>query len=426
MWRASANGPMRISAASICLVDDDGRVRFTWAERDVALRLRGRHNGWNAMLALALGRLLDSMRTTQRSARPCRAGENAGRIPLLRRTHGNRRLLQLESRQPFGGRRIASRHEPARRPGRGARDDARVGRTERGLHEQAAREVADTDVDVIVATGDFAAAFRGLEGWSPGRVIIEDDPIAAFELLARRLKGDEVVLLKGSRGVRLERLLPLFEKLVAGGGVLHPHGETFGSRASDSFTGNAETRPRRSTPRRGNQASSGGMSARTGMAIGADACSTSCSHRSRRSTFSSISSTTSRSAPPGRRVTALLVAFIFAPPIIRRLRRPQSRAGDPHGGSGQSSGQGGTPTMGGLLIILGDRQRRCSGRGSTAATSLVAIVATLWMGAIGLLDDFLKIVRGKSRGARGALETGGPDLVRARAGSFCCCMAARR
>jgi hypothetical protein len=40
----------------------------------------------------------------------------------------------------------------------------------------------------------------------------------------RRLRGDEVVLLKGSRGVALERLLPRFEEQW---GSLHPHGEAF-------------------------------------------------------------------------------------------------------------------------------------------------------------------------------------------------------
>jgi hypothetical protein len=42
------------------------------------------------------------------------------------------------------------------------------------------------------------------------------------------------VLLKGSRGVALERLLPRLEDKW---GSLHPHGEAFGSRAIDSTTG---------------------------------------------------------------------------------------------------------------------------------------------------------------------------------------------
>jgi hypothetical protein len=64
--------------------------------------------------------------------------------------------------------------------------------------------------------------------------------------LAERLKGDEVVLLKGSRGVALERLLPRFEEQW---GVLHPHGEAFGSRAIDSEHRRRDDARRRSTPR---------------------------------------------------------------------------------------------------------------------------------------------------------------------------------
>ena len=62
---------------------------------------------------------------------------------------------------------------------------------------------------------------------------------------AIRLTGNEVILLKGSRGVALERLLPRFE---AKWGSLHPHGEAFGSRANDSFTAlrdDAQTAERR-------------------------------------------------------------------------------------------------------------------------------------------------------------------------------------
>src|SRR5690606_27251462 len=49
----SADVGLRAPDASL---DDEGRVRFTWAGREVRLRLRGRHNARNALLALAIGR----------------------------------------------------------------------------------------------------------------------------------------------------------------------------------------------------------------------------------------------------------------------------------------------------------------------------------------------------------------------------------
>src|SRR5690606_31453184 len=64
------------------------------------------------------------------------------------------------------------------------------------------------------------------------KLIIEDDPMNAWQALSAALRGSEVVLLKGSRGVALERLLPRIEEW----GLLHPHGEAFGSRAIDTTT----------------------------------------------------------------------------------------------------------------------------------------------------------------------------------------------
>ncbi len=37
------------------------------------------------------------------------------------------------------------------------------------------------------------------------------DPLEAYEELRRRLAGDEILLMKATRGVALERLIPLFE-----------------------------------------------------------------------------------------------------------------------------------------------------------------------------------------------------------------------
>jgi UDP-N-acetylmuramoyl-tripeptide--D-alanyl-D-alanine ligase len=50
------------------------------------------------------------------------------------------------------------------------------------------------------------------------------DPLEAYKGLRERLAGDEVLLMKASRGVALERLIPLFEN-------------DFGDSASGSPTG---------------------------------------------------------------------------------------------------------------------------------------------------------------------------------------------
>src|SRR5437660_1470347 len=100
----------------------------------------------------------------------------------------------------------------------------------------------------------------------------------------------------------------------------------------------------------------------------------------------------------GATVTALLVAFIVGPRIIRKLR--DHRIGQIVRAEGPAShhGKRGTPTMGGLIIILATIVPTLLWARLDSRYVIVAVVATLWMGLIGFLDDYLKIVRGQSQG----------------------------
>lgn len=97
-------------------------------------------------------------------------------------------------------------------------------------------------------------------------------------------------------------------------------------------------------------------------------------------------------------VTALLLSFVLGPWLIRRL--DALRVGQVIRAEGPAShhGKRGTPTMGGLLIILATVVPTLLWARLDTRYVLVAITATLWMGGIGFLDDYLKIVRGKSEG----------------------------
>jgi UDP-N-acetylmuramoyl-tripeptide--D-alanyl-D-alanine ligase len=69
----------------------------------------------------------------------------------------------------------------------------------------------------------FARVAPALEEEAEGRLLVEEDPLKAFANLRPHLRGDEILLLKGSRGVALERLIPLLEEAfgapaVTGGG----------------------------------------------------------------------------------------------------------------------------------------------------------------------------------------------------------------
>jgi len=100
----------------------------------------------------------------------------------------------------------------------------------------------------------------------------------------------------------------------------------------------------------------------------------------------------------GAAVTALIVAFVWGPGIIRLLR--EHNVGQVIRADGPSShhGKRGTPTMGGLIIILATIVPTLLWARLDGRFVVVAVAATLWMGAIGFLDDYLKIVRGKSQG----------------------------
>lgn len=100
----------------------------------------------------------------------------------------------------------------------------------------------------------------------------------------------------------------------------------------------------------------------------------------------------------GATVTALLLAFIVGPWIIGKLR--DHKIGQIVRAEGPAShhGKRGTPTMGGLIIILATVVPTLLWARLDSRYVIVAVVATLWMGLIGFLDDYLKIVRGQSQG----------------------------
>lgn len=84
----------------------------------------------------------------------------------------------------------------------GAKSDA--------LHDDVARAAIAGPFDLIVAVGDFVAAFQRVAP-NDSRVIGAADPEALWPTLAPRLDRRSAVLLKGSRGVRMERLVPKLE-----------------------------------------------------------------------------------------------------------------------------------------------------------------------------------------------------------------------
>ena len=100
----------------------------------------------------------------------------------------------------------------------------------------------------------------------------------------------------------------------------------------------------------------------------------------------------------GATVTAILLAFIVAPYVIRALKK--KGIGQIIRGDGPASHQSkrGTPTMGGVVILVCTIVPTLLWARLDNQYVLIAAAATLWMGGIGFVDDYLKIVEGKPRG----------------------------
>src|SRR5574338_625668 len=100
----------------------------------------------------------------------------------------------------------------------------------------------------------------------------------------------------------------------------------------------------------------------------------------------------------GAAVTATLIAFVIGPWVIRRLR--EKKVGQVIRAECPASHQGkrGTPTMGGVIILLAPVVSTVLWSAFPSRFVVTALGATLWMGGIGFVDDYLKIVQGKSRG----------------------------
>ncbi|MBM3513252.1 MAG: phospho-N-acetylmuramoyl-pentapeptide-transferase [Alphaproteobacteria bacterium] len=108
----------------------------------------------------------------------------------------------------------------------------------------------------------------------------------------------------------------------------------------------------------------------------------------------------------GAVITALLVAFIFGPAIIRWLKVKQGK-GQPIRSDGPQSHlitKQGTPTMGGMMILLGIVFATLLWADLTNRYVWTALGVTLSYGLIGFVDDYLKVTKRSSGGMRGRIK----------------------
>jgi phospho-N-acetylmuramoyl-pentapeptide-transferase len=100
----------------------------------------------------------------------------------------------------------------------------------------------------------------------------------------------------------------------------------------------------------------------------------------------------------GAFLTALLVTLLLGPWIIRRLQAMKVGQVIREDGPQSHQKKAGTPTMGGVLILLAVVLATLSWAQLNNRFVWLATLTTLGMGAIGFVDDYLKLRRGSSAG----------------------------
>jgi UDP-N-acetylmuramoyl-tripeptide--D-alanyl-D-alanine ligase len=186
-----------------------GTIRFR--NVDVTVPLRGAHNLRNAMLALAAA---DACGV---SAERAAAGIAMTPAPAMRSVvtplgdRGATLINDAYNANP-ASMRVAFDMLAAMGAGRqrvvvlGTMRE--LGPNSPQLHLDVARRALAGPFDIIAGIGDLGAALRAVADGDP-RVITGNDIEDLWSGLRPRLKNDALILIKASRGVRLERLVPL-------------------------------------------------------------------------------------------------------------------------------------------------------------------------------------------------------------------------
>ena len=191
-------------------VDTRGQHSFDWRGARVTLAGPGRHLVQNALLALAMAELFavepGEAAAGVSSVQPgwMRGQvEGVGGLTLLLDCYNAnplsvRAALDLLELQTEAPRRVAVLGSMLE-----------LGEQSQALHTDVLRDALSRKVDLVVAIGAFAAAASRIPP-VPGspEVLAVESPLTAYARLKEYLVGDEAILLKASRGVELESIMP--------------------------------------------------------------------------------------------------------------------------------------------------------------------------------------------------------------------------
>lgn len=113
----------------------------------------------------------------------------------------------------------------------------------------------------------------------------------------------------------------------------------------------------------------------------------------------------------GAMVTALVLSFLLGPSIIRWLRTLRVGQVVRTDGPETHLGKAGTPTMGGVLILVATVGATLLWADLTNPYTIIAVIVLIWTGMLGFLDDYLKVVRRRTEGLVGRYKLIGQGVL---------------
>lgn len=186
----------------------DGRGTLELDSATLTLPLRGLHNLRNAMMAIAVARVCgvadeNSVRGIEGMPLPRMrvAWEELGEVTLINDAYNSnpgsaRAAIELIRNVGNDRQRVIVLGTMRE-----------LGEASAQCHDDISRLALESGVDVIAGVGDFADSLRRVGG-EDARVVAVETVAELWPVLAPRIHSNAVILLKASRGVKLEQLVP--------------------------------------------------------------------------------------------------------------------------------------------------------------------------------------------------------------------------
>ncbi|MCK5533545.1 phospho-N-acetylmuramoyl-pentapeptide-transferase [bacterium] len=113
----------------------------------------------------------------------------------------------------------------------------------------------------------------------------------------------------------------------------------------------------------------------------------------------------------GAIITSLVVSFFLAPRMIKTFKRLHIGQHIRPEGPPTHLSKAGTPTMGGIIILLVLLISTFLWAKLTNPFIILCIISIVWLGLLGFLDDYLKVVKKHTKGLRALYKVGGQLIL---------------